>query len=64
MSNHTNTDLYERAVYMIDYFQDKLPAQLIESDIANNDLELLQRHIVEAEAEAARQEFYNNDDIR
>lgn len=61
MSNSTNTILLERAAACIDYFQDKLPAKVIERDIDYNDLEALAQHVHEAEAEISRQEFYNND---
>lgn len=61
MSTQVNTELYERAAEMIDYFQDKLPAQLIEKALKNNDLDALRLHVAQAEAEVSRQEFYEQD---
>jgi len=61
MSNNTNQQLMDRAREMCDYFQDKLPAQLIERDIKANDLESLAYHVAQAEGEAARQEAYANE---
>jgi hypothetical protein len=61
MSNQTNELLLERASDMIDYFEGKQPAQRIEKDIDNNDLDQLLIDVSEAEAEASRQEFNNND---
>jgi hypothetical protein len=61
MSNNVNTGLLERASEMIDYFESKLPAQLIEADLASNDLEALHGHVLQAEAEASCQEHNDND---
>jgi hypothetical protein len=50
MSNQVNTNLLERASACIDYFERKLPAQIIEADLDRNDLEALELHVNEAEA--------------
>ncbi len=50
MSTDINEQLFERAADMIDYFEGKLPAQVIEQDLANNDLEELALHVAEAES--------------
>jgi hypothetical protein len=49
MSNNENTRLFERAVECIGYFEDKLPAVLIQQDLDNDDLESLNYHVNEAE---------------
>lgn len=59
MSNQINAQLFERAAEMIDFFEGKLPAQVIEQDLASNDLEALYQHVTLAEAEASRQEFHS-----
>ena len=61
MSNQTNDILFERAAEMIDYFQGKLPARLIEQDLEHDDLEALAEHVNQAEGLAAQQEMYNYD---
>lgn len=61
MSHSVNTSLFERAAEMITYFEGKLPAQVLEQDLDNNDLGALFAHTIEAESEAARQEFHNAD---
>lgn len=61
MSTEVNTQLMERAASMIDYFEGKLPAELIEKDLELNDLDSLYKHVHEAEAEASRQEHYATD---
>jgi hypothetical protein len=61
VSNQVNTDLFERAAEMIDEFEGKLPAQLIEQDLERNDLISLYNHVNQAEAEMSRQEFETND---
>tara|TARA_R110000868_G_scaffold376886_2_gene642118 strand:+ start:253 stop:492 length:240 start_codon:yes stop_codon:yes gene_type:complete len=49
MSNQVNTNLLERASVCMDYFESKLPAQIIEADLKRNDLEALEVHVKEAE---------------
>lgn len=61
MSNLVNDELFNRAAEMIDYFEGKLPAQLIEQALGSNDLDSLRKYVLEAEAEASRQEFFNGD---
>lgn len=50
MSNLANTELLESAAELIDYFEDKLPAKVIEKDIAGNDMDALAAHVREARA--------------
>lgn len=57
MSSQVNSVLFSRAADCIDYFEGKLPAQLIEQDLKFNDLESLQRHVLLAEAEMSIEEF-------
>lgn len=57
MSSITNTSWLERAAECIDYFEGKLPAQLIEQDLNSNDLESLQKHVLQAEAEISIEWF-------
>lgn len=57
MEDEVNTELFERAAEMITYFEGKLPAQVLEADLASNDLEALYRHVTDAEALAAQEEF-------
>lgn len=59
MSNTSNDLLMERAQECIEYFEGKLPANLIEKDIEDNDLGSLSYHVKQAEAEMSRQEFYD-----
>lgn len=61
MSETNNTLLYERAAEAIDYFEEKLPAQLIEQALDSQDLERLAEVVTQAEAEISRQEVYAND---
>lgn len=61
MSNQTNDQLLDRAAEMVDYFESKLPAQLILKALDSNDLELVRKYTLEAEAEASRQEIYGYD---
>jgi hypothetical protein len=63
MSHNINIELLERAAEMVDYFVDKLPAQLIERDMEANDLESLAVHVAQAEAEASRQEMSAYDQV-
>lgn len=49
MSNQTNDELFDRAAECISYFEDKLPAILIQQDLDNDDLESLHNHVKEAE---------------
>lgn len=57
MSKHANTILLEEAAFYIDVFEGKLPAQLMETDIANNDLEELAVHVKQARDMAFQQEY-------
>ncbi len=57
MSTQVNTNLFERAALMVDYFQDKLPAQLIEADLERNDLQALDYHVTAAEAIASQEDL-------
>lgn len=50
MSNDTNSELMERALTAIGYFEGKLPAQIIEKDLEDGDLEALLYHVKQAEA--------------
>lgn len=61
MSTDINGQLFERAADMIDYFEGKLPAQVIEQDLANNDLEELALHVAEAESIVSQEEFEQSD---
>lgn len=63
MSEGNTTQLLERAAEVCDYFQDKLPAQIIEKDLERNDLEMLWVHVRDAEFEIARQEYYGSGDV-
>lgn len=56
MSNEVNTRLLERASEMIDYWEGTMHARILERDIASNDLEALQYHVAQAEAECSREE--------
>lgn len=56
MSEQSNTNLFERASEVIDYFENELPARVIQRDIDANDLEALAVHVKEAEAMIAVQE--------
>lgn len=57
MSLTINSIWLERAAACIDYFEGKLPAQLIEQDLDNNDMEELQHHVMLAEAEMSIEYF-------
>lgn len=61
MSTESVNQLLERAAECIDYFEEKLPAKLIEKDINNQDYDMLWVHVREAELEIARQEHYGYD---
>lgn len=61
MSNNVNTELLDRAAEMVDYFEGKLPATLIRNALDENDLDLVRRYVVEAEAMAAQTEMYGYD---
>lgn len=56
MSDMTNDRLYERAENCMAYFENELPARLIERDLDTFDLEALAFHVKEAEAMMAMQE--------
>jgi hypothetical protein len=61
MSNTTNDLLFERAAEMVDYWEGTLHAKVIHLAMETGDLDLLRQHVVEAEAEASRQEMYGGD---
>lgn len=61
MSDIVNQELYERAAQMIDYFEGKLPAELIERALNADDLDELAYQVSQAEAEASQQEMYGAD---
>ena len=61
MSTEVNTQLMERAASMIDYFEGKLPAELIEKDLELNDLDSLYKHVHEAESLASKENYYDSD---
>lgn len=48
MSEQAHTELVEKASELIDYFENELPARLIEQDLAGNDLEALAFHVKDA----------------
>ncbi len=62
MSNNINTELFERAAECISYFEGKLPAELIQKDLDNNDLESLFQHVKEAE-QVIYQLEYNPEEV-
>lgn len=57
MSDFINSELLERAAVCINYFESKMPATLIEQDLASNDMESLRRHVLVAEAEMSIEYF-------
>lgn len=65
MSTEANTiwyeSWYERAAECIHYFEGKLPAELIQKALDEDNMEDLQKFVMEAEAEWSRQEFYGHD---
>jgi hypothetical protein len=61
VSNEINEILFIRAAECIDYFQDKLPAQVIEQDLERNDLEALVKSVATAEAVMAQEEMTAED---
>jgi len=63
MSNLENEQLFERAAECISYFENKLPAELIQQDLDHDDLDSLYRHVVQAEAQMAQLEFNATGDI-
>lgn len=56
MSEQVNTDSHEKAAILIDYFENELPARLIEQDLASGDLEALRFHVNDAWAMMVMQE--------
>lgn len=56
MSNNVNTQLFERAAEMIDYWTGTLHDRLIQRALDSNDLEALDYHVRNAEAEMRLQE--------
>lgn len=63
MSNQINTELLERASDVIDYFEGKVLAEVIEKDLDTNDLGALVAHVAIGEAQMAQQEFEASDII-
>lgn len=63
VSNLANTELLESAAELIDYFEDKLPAKLLEQDIRENDMDALAQHVMEARAAQSDIEFNPEGDI-
>ena len=61
MSNQVNTELLERAADMVEYFESKLPAQLIQKALDSGDLDMVRQYVAEAEAMAAEQEMNGYD---
>lgn len=57
MSNETNSILYQQAAEMIDYFEGKLPAQLIEQALDSGDLVQLNAAVNKAWNEMYKLEF-------
>jgi hypothetical protein len=60
MSNNTNTDLIERASEVCTYFEGTDLETAIHNNIERGDLETVWHLVREAEAEMARQEFFNS----
>ena len=58
MSNQVNTELLERAADMVEYFESKLPATLIQQALDSGDLDMVRKYVAEAEAMAAQTEVY------
>jgi hypothetical protein len=58
MSTEANTILMERAADMIDLWEGKMPAKLIEKALDENDLDALYKYVKDAESLAAQEEFH------
>lgn len=63
VSNLVNIELMESAAELIDYFEGKLPAELLERDIQNNDLETLAAHVRDARIAQFELEYSPEGDI-
>jgi hypothetical protein len=61
MSNQVNTELYERAAEMLDYWTGTIMEKLIQHDIDTGDLESLYHHVCDAEGRASQQEVEASD---
>lgn len=61
MSDLINTELLERASEVMDYFEGKVLAEVIEKDLDTNDLSALVAHVAIGEAQMAQQEFHEAD---
>ena len=59
MSNSTNTKLLERAAVVSEEYAGTYLPQAIDKAIADNDLERLEFMVTNAEAELAKEDFYN-----
>jgi hypothetical protein len=60
MSNNINQELIERAAYFIDVYESKLPAQMLERALDDNDLEKVYEIIKSLEAEPVLEETSND----
>ena len=58
MSDNNNTSLLDRASEMVEYFEGKLPAKLILMALDKNDLDLVRKYTLQAEALVAEQQIY------
>lgn len=63
MSNRINDQLLQRASEVKTYFEGTALESAIDNLIARNDLEMLDYMVSDAEAEIARQEFHNRDEL-
>lgn len=61
MSTQVNTDLLERAKEMADYWVGTPIQRVIDEYIKTNELDLLRKTVIEAEALASQEEFYGYD---
>jgi hypothetical protein len=57
MSDKVNSELFDRAAEMYEYWVGTPIARVIEADMARNDLEGLRQHVLSAEAIASQDEF-------
>lgn len=58
MSNNVNTDLLERAAEMVEFWEGNKIADEVQSALNSNDLDLVRKYTLDAEAEAARREIH------
>ena len=61
MEDQVNQQWFERAAEVIDHFEGKLPAEVLEADLDRNDLDALRSHVTEFEAIMAQEEFEASD---